>query len=77
MMQRPNRYASFKNKLLDHIYQDTNDINVYEAIRILDEVREELLVSVEKCTSTRDAVLYIRSTSHIPPREWRISQSDD
>lgn len=77
MRNMPDKCASFKNKLLDYIYQNPTDINVYEAIGILDDVREELRGSAEKSISASDAVRCIRSASHIPPREWRTSQSDD
>ncbi len=51
----------FKSKVMNCIRDNSEGVNVYEAIEILNEITEEIRVCAEKTTAVQDAICAVRS----------------
>lgn len=54
-----NRAKIFKQKLKDMIRDNSAGINVYEAVKVLEEIGIEIIECAEKYTTVQDAICAI------------------
>ena len=53
---RGDRIATFKHRLKDFIRENGSDINVYEMIRILNDIRNEVEECAMKATTVKNCI---------------------
>jgi hypothetical protein len=72
MSMTDNRISQFKHKLKNFIQENGQDINVYEMIRILHDIRNEVEECAMKATTVRSCFNMIDGPARLrkEPEQW-------